>query len=129
MKSATTLVCLGLAIASPAAAEMSLAFQWGNIPLCTSGRPNTVGNPAFTLRGVPAGTDSVEFRLKDIDVPSYNHGGARLRISQSMTVPAGTFTYKSPCPPNGAHTYQWTATARAGNTVTATATAQRRYPE
>jgi hypothetical protein len=129
MKRFATMAVLAICVAPPAAAEMTLAFQWGNTPLCTTGRPNTVGNPAFALRGVPVGTDSVEFRLKDLNVPGYNHGGARLGVSQSMTVPSGTFTYKSPCPPNGAHTYEWTATARSGNSIIATAKAQRRYPK
>ncbi|MFT4620239.1 MAG: hypothetical protein ACI95S_001866 [Dinoroseobacter sp.] len=72
MKRFATMAALAICVATPAAAEMTLAFQWGNIPLCTTGRPNTVGNPAFALRGVPAGTDSVEFRLKDLNVPGYN---------------------------------------------------------
>jgi phosphatidylethanolamine-binding protein (PEBP) family uncharacterized protein len=126
-----TLAALACALLPGAAlADFSIAFSgWGNIPVCTSGRPNTVGNPAFTVRDVPAGTETIEFRLTDLDVPSYNHGGARLRMNASGTVPAGTFTYRSPCPPDGAHTYQWTATARAGNQVLGQATVSRRYPE
>ncbi|PTX02670.1 YbhB/YbcL family Raf kinase inhibitor-like protein [Pararhodobacter aggregans] len=118
-----------LAGATAAQAQFSLAFQWGNIPRCTSGNPNTVPNPQFTIRNLPAGTDTVELRLVDLDVPQYNHGGATLRLSQSGTLPPGIFTYRSPCPPNGVHTYQWTATARQGRQVLGTATAQRRYPE
>lgn len=118
-------------LASPALADMSLGFaSWGDIPRCTSGRPNSVGNPAFKLSGVPSGTATVEFRLKDRNVPSYNHGGAKLKITKSGTVPFGTFKYKSPCPPSGVHTYEWTATARDGSgKVVATAKAQRKYPE
>lgn len=117
--------------AAPAMADMALGFaSWGNIPRCVSGRPNTVGNPAFKLSGVPGGTASIEFRLKDLDVPSYNHGGGKLRMTGSGTVPFGTFKYKSPCPPGGVHTYEWTATARDGaGKVLATAKARRKYPE
>lgn len=128
MKISYALLLTGF-MALPAQAEMSLSFQWGDIPLCTSGRPNTVGNPAFVLRGVPAGTDTVEFRLKDLDVPSYNHGGAKLGITRDIAVPFGTFTYKSPCPPSGSHRYEWTATARNGRQVLGTAKAVRNYPE
>lgn len=129
MKRLLTAAAILAASTSMAAAEFSIAFQWGNIPLCTSGRPNTVGNPAFTVRDLPAGTETVEFRLVDLDVRSYNHGGARVRMNASGNVPSGTFTYRSPCPPNGVHTYEWTATARSGNQVLGTASATRRYPE
>ena len=126
----TFMLAFSMVLAPLAAkAEMTLSFQWGNIPLCTSGQPNTVANPVFQLRGVPDGTETVEFRLKDLNVPSYNHGGAKLGVTRDMDVPSGTFTYRSPCPPGGVHTYEWTATARAGRQVLAEAKAQRRYPE
>ena len=122
----TLAACLS---ASAAAADFSISFEWGDIPRCTTGRPNVVGNPRFILSGVPAGTDTIEFRLKDLDVPGYNHGGGRLRVGQDGAIPSGTFTYKSPCPPNGVHTYEWRATARRGNQVLGQAAARRRYPE
>lgn len=121
---------IALSVSAPAAmAEFRLSFEWGNIPLCTTGRPNTVPNPQFVLRDVPAGTETIEFRLRDLDVPNYDHGGARLRVGTDGTIPSGLFTYRSPCPPGGVHTYEWTATARAGRQVLGVATAQRRYPE
>lgn len=126
------LIALGMiATAGPARADMALSFpSWGDIPRCTSGHPNSVGNPQFSLTGVPAGTATVTFRLKDLDVPNYNHGGATLRMTSSGTVPFGTFTYKSPCPPGGVHTYEWTATAQdAQGAVLAVAKARRKYPE
>lgn len=117
-------------LASPAAAEFRLSFDgWGNIPLCTTGNPNTVGNPGFTLKGLPQGTTTVQFKLKDLNVPSYNHGGSKkLKITTDGKVPAGTFKYKSPCPPGGSHTYEWTATARKGGKVLARASAKMKYP-
>lgn len=115
--------------ATPALAEFSLSFEWGNIPRCTTGFSNTVGNPRFVLRDVPAGTETVEFRLTDLDMPSYNHGGGRVRTNGASVVPADLFNYLSPCPPSGHHTYRWTATARSGTTVLGRATADRRYPE
>lgn len=121
--------CLCLMLPAPALAEFSFTFQWGAIPLCTSGNPNRVGNPQFVLSDVPEGTTVVEFRLKDLDVPGYNHGGGKVRLTASGTVPMGVFKYKSPCPPNGSHTYEWTAKARAGGKVLATAKARRKYPE
>lgn len=124
----TTLAALVLS-AGAAASEFTISFDWGDIPRCTSGRPNTVGSPAFVLRGVPAGTTMIQFRLKDLNVPSYNHGGGTIRVGQNGKLPYGVFKYKSPCPPGGAHTYEWTATAKAGNQTLATAKARRKYPE
>jgi Phospholipid-binding protein len=126
---ATLATAASLMSATAAEAQFRLSFQWGNIPRCTTGRPNTVPNPQFTIRDLPAGTETVEFRLVDLDVPSYNHGGATLRLSSSGTIQSGIFTYQSPCPPSGVHTYEWRATARQGRQVLGTATAQRRYPE
>ncbi len=115
-------------LATGAQAEMTLAFDWGKIPRCTTGRPNTVPSPTFVLKGVPKGTTTVTFRLKDLDVPSYNHGGGKVKMATSGKVPSGVFKYKSPCPPSGRHTYEWTATAKAGNKTLASAKARKTYP-
>ncbi|MEQ9240963.1 hypothetical protein [Roseovarius indicus] len=123
-----SLAVLGLS-ATAAAAEFTISFQWGNTPACNNGRAKTTGNPAFVVRGLPAGTETVEFRMKDQNVPQYNHGGGKVRMSGNGTVPAGIFKYKGPCPPGQVHTYQWTATARKGSTVLGKATAARKFPE
>ncbi len=121
---------VAMAMATPAqSGEMTLAFKWGDIPFCTTGRPNIVGNPEFVLGNLPRGTDSVEFRLKDLDAPGYDHGGGKLSVSGGGKVPGGLFRYKSPCPPSGRHRYEWTATARAGGKVLGRAKARREYPE
>lgn len=108
---------------------MKLSFSWGDIPLCTSGRPNIVPNPIFELSDVPAGTERIDFRMTDLDVPTYNHGGGSVAVSGDGTVRPGAFTYKSPCPPGGVHTYEWEAKAIGGGRVLATARATRPYPE
>ena len=131
MKTTAILAAALSCSASIAAADFSLSFSgWGNIPKCTSGQPNTVGNPAFTLKDVPAGTNQIEFRLKDLDLPGYNHGGGKvkLKVNGSVTIPAGTFKYKSPCPPSGRHTYEWTATAKNGGKALGKASARKQYP-
>ena len=112
-----------------AQAEMKLSFTWGNIPSCTTGKPNRVSNPPFTLTGVPAGTTKIVFKLTDLDVPNYNHGGGTVKMKSSGKLTPGAFKYKSPCPPSGRHTYQWTATAKAGSKTLAKAAARRKYPE
>jgi hypothetical protein len=123
-----SLVALTLS-ASTASAEFSFTFEWGDIPSCRTGRANTVGSPAFVLKGLPAGTTSVRFKLKDRNYMRYNHGGGKVAVSGDGTVPFGTFKYKSPCPPQGVHTYEWTATALQGKKKLATAKARRKYPE
>lgn len=116
-------------LATPAMADFNISFEWGDIPICTSGRPNTVDSPAFVLSGVPDGTTEIQFKLVDLDVPGFNHGGGRVKVGQNGRLPIGVFKYKSPCPPNGAHTYEWRATAKAGRKTVAEARAQRQYPE
>lgn len=126
-----TIVC-ALAAATPALADFTISFTWGDIPLCTSGRPGKVDSPRFVLNGIPAGTETIRFKLKDLDAPGYNHGGGKVSIAEGVTsavIPAGSFRYKSPCPPGGVHTYEWTATAKGYGGTLDTATARRDYPE
>jgi len=106
-----SLLPFALGVPSASAADFSIGFDWGNIKKCTSGNPNTVVNPKFTLRGVPAGTASIRFHMVDLAVPRYPHGGGKVAYKGESTVAPGAFKYRSPCPPNGRHTYQWTATA------------------
>jgi len=117
-------------LAATAAPAFELQFDWGDLVLCTSGSPNTVANPTFTLTDIPEGTRFIRFKLTDLDVPGYNHGGGTVELSGNNVIEPGAFTYKSPCPPNGSHTYEWSATAQSskfGGTL-GTATASRDYP-
>jgi phosphatidylethanolamine-binding protein (PEBP) family uncharacterized protein len=111
------------------AADFSFGFDWGNLRKCTSGNPNTVPNPRFRLRKVPAGTASIQFRMVDLAVPSYPHGGGTVNYTGGSTIEPGAFSYRSPCPPNGRHTYEWTAVARdaSGKTI-GQAKARKDYP-
>lgn len=120
----------GILFSAPAhSAEFSIGFDWGGLKKCTSGNPNTVPSPRFTVKGAPAGTVAIQFRMVDLNVPSYPHGGGKAAYGGGGSVPAGAFRYKSPCPPDGRHTYQWTATALdGGGKKLATARAQKPYP-
>lgn len=129
------LMALGLSFfaVSPAAAEQfRISFTWAGLKLCTSGSPNTVANPEFVVKGLPKGTQVIQFRLVDKDVPTYNHGGGTVAMTRDGKVPRGAFKYQSPCPPNGAHTYEWTATAKSkkgfGGKKLGVAKAARKYP-
>jgi phosphatidylethanolamine-binding protein (PEBP) family uncharacterized protein len=111
------------------AADFSIGFSWSGLKKCTSGKPNRVQNPPFTLKNVPAGTARIDFKMKDRNVPSYNHGGGKVKYKGGSSIARGAFKYKSPCPPNGKHTYEWTATARdAKGKKLAVAKARRSYP-
>ncbi|MGB0959538.1 MAG: hypothetical protein ACPGVK_04730 [Halocynthiibacter sp.] len=117
---------------SAGAADFSFSFDWSGLNKCTSGQPNRVGNPSFKLKNVPAGTQYVYFKLKDLNVRSYNHGGGWVKMSKDGTVAKNAFKYKSPCPPNGVHVYEWTATAhpkKSKSKTIAKAKAKRSYPE
>ena len=63
---ATPLSCL--------AEEFSISFEWGDIKKCTTGYPNKVSNPIFTLNNVPEGTKFLKFKMKDKNAPGFNHG-------------------------------------------------------
>ena len=114
---------------SPLYAEFSFTFKWGDIPKCTSGNPNRVSNPIFELKGLPDGVTKLTFRMIDKNVPSYNHGGGKINnYDGSSIIKPGAFKYKSPCPPNGKHTYEWIIKAYEDNKKVATAKSSLKYP-
>lgn len=114
---------------SPQAFAFEFTFYWGDIPLCTSGHPNRVYNPVFHLQDLPEGTARIDFKLTDLQVRNYNHGGGKVAGPFGSTIEPGAFTYKSPCPPSGSHNYQWTAQAYdSGGKLLDTAQSTKRYP-
>jgi len=93
-------------------ADFSFTFDWGDIKKCITGYPKKVQNPIFNLTNVPDGTIELRFKMKDKDAPGYNHGGGKIKnYNGESTIQPGAFKYKSPCPPSGSHTYEWTITA------------------
>lgn len=127
---ALTAAALACLIALPAQA-FEISFTWGILKSCTIRRPNTVANPRFVLKDVPDGTAYIRFTLKDHDAPNYNHGGGLVAYGGQQVIAPGAFKYKSPCPPGGVHTYEWTATAqkKKNGGKLATAKARRSSPE
>ena len=110
-------------------ADFTFAFDWGGLKKCTSGNPNTVANPIFKLKNVPEGTTKIKFSMTDLAVPSYYHGGGTASYAGQDVIQPGAFNYKSPCPPDGKHPYQWTAIAVDGSgKKLATAKAKKSYP-
>ena len=121
---------VGVSIVMPVGADdFEITFEWGDIPKCTTGRPNKVENPVFTLSNVPKGTVEIHFKMKDRDVPTYNHGGGKVDYTGTDVIEPGAFKYKSPCPPSGKHTYEWIATAiDANGGKLGKAKARKKYP-
>lgn len=125
-----SIVAAALAFASPSAA-FEIQFTWDGLKSCTSGIPNTVVNPRFILKDVPEGTKFIRFKLVDTQVRGFDHGGGVVAYTGQDAIEPGAFNYKSPCPPNGVHKYEWTATAQSkkpGGKL-GTAKAARNYPE
>ena len=121
--------CLWMTAAE--ADEFSLSFEWGDIPPCGNGQPNSVPNPIFILANVPEGTKFIRFDMTDLDMPSYNHGGGTVAYTGQTVINPGAFTYASPCP-IGVHQYEWTAKAkkkkRFFNRAIGVAKAVKNYP-
>jgi phosphatidylethanolamine-binding protein (PEBP) family uncharacterized protein len=111
---------LGHAQAPP----FTVDFTWQGTASCFDPK-----SPPFSLGGVPAGTKRLRFAMKDLDAPSYPHGGGIVAFTGQAEVSRGAFSYQGPCPPSGQHTYQWTVDAQdqAGRTL-ATATIAKKFP-
>ncbi len=135
VKKCSILIVALIFLASPVMADddFTISFEWGDIPLCTTGSPNTVPNPIFVLSNVPKGTKFIIFTLKDLDAPNYNHGGGTIEYTGNNDIEPGEFKYQSPCPPSGSHRYQWSAKAKKKKGMfggaLGTAKAIKIYPE
>ncbi len=128
-----SIVTLLFLATSSIAADFTINFDWADLKLCTSGQPNTVQNPKFVLSNVPEGTKYIIFRMTDLDVPSYDHGGGKIEYTGQEVIESGAFKYQSPCPPNGSHRYEWKAYAKNKKGMFAktlgTAKTVKQYPQ
>ena len=117
-------VVAALSPASAQAPSFGVDFSWEGTAACFDPK-----SPPFTLSGVPTGTKRLKFAMKDLDAPSFPHGGGTIAYTGQPQVSRGAFSYKGPCPPSGQHTYQWTVEAQdaAGKTL-ATATVAKKFP-
>src|SRR5215472_14750214 len=90
--------------ASPLQAQPNFAidFTWQGSAACFDPK-----SPPFKVTGVPAGTRTLRFAMKDLDAPSYPHGGGSVPYNGQSEIERGAFSYKGPCPPQGQHSYQW----------------------
>ncbi len=99
------LIAIILTVQPTHAAELKFDFQWvGWKDKCTP------KSPEFKITSAPGGTEKIRFKMVDLNVPSYSHGGGKVKYS-GKDIPRGAFKYKGPCPPRGTHKYEWTAIA------------------
>ncbi|NVK20100.1 MAG: phospholipid-binding protein [Methylocystaceae bacterium] len=106
------------------AATLEVDFSWNETKSCSP------VSPAFTINNIPEGTDHLSFKMKDMNVPSYQHGGGTVKYAGSNDIPAGAFGYRGPCPPAGSHNYKWTVQAvnAAGDTILGQGAATKPFP-
>jgi phosphatidylethanolamine-binding protein (PEBP) family uncharacterized protein len=92
---------LAMAAAPSRADAFTAKFSWAGIAACKK------VSPGFELAGVPAGTKKLRFEMRDLDVPSFHHGGSTVTY-QGDAVKQGAIRYIGPCPPRGEHhRYRW----------------------
>ncbi|MFO7715561.1 hypothetical protein [Desulfosarcina sp.] len=85
------------------AAEMMVDLSWEGIQACTH------ESPEIRVSSIPGGTDELRVKLKNVDVPEWNHGGGIVKHDGSGIIPAGGLHlgYNGPCPPAGTrHAYE-----------------------
>lgn len=117
------LLAAAMAMTASPAYSFGLSFEWGPTKKCFDSK-----SPPITLSKVPKGTAKIRFRMVDINVPDYPHGGGTVTYGGQTSLPYGAFRYKGPCPPSP-HTYQITAEALdARGKVLAKAAARKRFP-
>ncbi len=104
-------------------AAIEVDFSWAGTSSCFDSI-----SPPFTVGNVPADTAELEFKMVDLNVPTYSHGGGTVAYDGQGSIPAGAFRYTGPCPP-GTHIYQWTVTAKeASGAVIGRGQAQKSFP-
>ena len=122
------IVFMGCSMAkmSPDAVKFAIDFSWEGVKKCSK------SSPEIRINTIPAGTEYFEVKLKDIDVPNWNHGGGRVDNDGSGIIPAGVLTdhYNGPCPPpNIPHSYQFIVRAfNAEDVIIGVGKAMKKYP-
>lgn len=113
MKFFTILLILSAILTFKVNGDENFSIQFDNWDLkkCP-GRTSKTANPEINIFNPPQGTKILEFRVKDLDRPSNNHGGGKIEFNGEKVIKAGSFKYYRPCPPSSeVHTYRWTVTA------------------
>ncbi len=110
---------------APDAVKLNVQFSWKGIKRCSD------YSPRIKVSGIPKGTKYLKVELKDLDVPSWNHGGGKVAYKGSSIIPAGSLKsgYNGPCPPSGSHRYQFTVYAvNVKNVIIGVGKATKKFP-
>lgn len=109
---ALVLAFMSTQLISPAfAAEFRIEFTWDpDMERCFS-----KVSPEIKLFDVPEGTTQLRVKMVDRDAPAFRHGGGKIDYNGESAIAQGALKkWKGPCPPSGAHTYEFTVDARVG---------------
>ncbi|HSO20761.1 MAG TPA: hypothetical protein VLT88_14960 [Desulfosarcina sp.] len=109
----------------PDAVELGVDFEWQTSDRCSS------RSPEIRVTNIPPATQTLKIRLKDRDVPTWNHGGGSVAYKGSGVIPAGALKngYNGPCPPRGTHRYEFTVQALdAAGTIVGSGKRMRPFP-
>ena len=90
------------------AANLNVDFDWTEKSRCS-----TV-SPPITVANVPQQTRYLKVTIKDLDMPSYNHGGGEFPYNGSSIIREAAISsyYRGPPPPYGVvHSYELTVQA------------------
>ena len=107
------------------AAELIVTFSWEGTNACSR------QSPEIRVANLPPDAAELKVRLKDLDVPNWNHGGGTLDHDGSGIIPAGALTsgYNGPCPPGGRHRYEFSVKALdADGSIVGFGKAMRSFP-
>jgi len=98
--------CAGAEVA-PDAVELGVDFSWKGVKKCS------LISPRIRVSNIPVGTVTLAVKLKDLDVPGWNHGGGTVAYNGNGTLQPGALDnrYNGPCSPSGSHRYQFSVRA------------------
>jgi phosphatidylethanolamine-binding protein (PEBP) family uncharacterized protein len=111
-------IVLGLLSALTVLGSISSANAFTATVAWGSGAGCSGQSPAIRLASVPKGTASLDLKMTDLNMPSFNHGGGSVAFDGKTSFAAGELfgmfsSYRGPCPPPGStHRYQWTISAK-----------------
>ena len=88
-------------------------------------------SPEIRVGNIPDDTKYLKVRMVDLDKPTYNHGGGKVKYRGSGTIPAGALkSWRGPNPPgDSVHSYQFTVKSiNSKGQVTGIGKAVRKFP-
>ncbi len=83
------------------AVNLDVAYKWSKEDQCSR------TSPEISLGNIPSNTKELKVKLKDLDAPSWDHGGGKVAYMGQTSIQKGELKsgYNGPCPPSGSHTY------------------------